>query len=197
MSLHIREEGKIKGYQFDSLWRGCYNSAMKCNIVLIGFMASGKSTLGRVLQKELGWPLISTDEYIEEKEGRKIVQIFKDFGESHFRTLEHKAIQELTKSTKPVIIDCGGGIVLNPENIKLLKKTGTLFYLSCTVDVIDERIHLQPTRPLLDVPDPKAKIEALLKERLSLYEQADFTIDTSDGDMTRAAQEVLQKVAHD
>jgi shikimate kinase len=170
---------------------------MKHNIVLIGFMASGKSTLGRVLQKDLGWPLISTDEYIEEQEGRKIAQIFKDFGESRFRDLEHKAILEITKSEKPLIIDCGGGIVLNPENIKLLKATGTLFYLSCNVDVIDERIHMQPTRPLLDVPDPKAKIEELLEERKALYQQADFIIDTSDGDMVRAAAEVLQKVNHE
>jgi shikimate kinase len=170
---------------------------MKRNIVLIGFMASGKSTLGRVLQKELGWPLISTDEYIEEKEGRKITQIFKDSGESRFRALEHQALLDITKEDKPVIIDCGGGIVLNPENIKLLKKTGTMIYLSCSPDVIDERIHLQPTRPLLDVPDPKAKIEALLKERMSLYNQADYTFDTSDGDMARVAREVLQKVGHD
>jgi shikimate kinase len=167
------------------------------NIVLVGFMASGKSTLGRLLQKALGWPLISTDEYIEEKEGRKIAQIFKDSGESHFRALEHKTIQEITKTDHPVIIDCGGGIVLNPENVKLLKKTGTMIYLSCKPDVIDERIHLQPKRPLLDVPDPKVKIEALLKEREPLYRQADWTIDTSDGDMERVAREVLQKVQHE
>jgi shikimate kinase len=162
-------------------------SAMKKNIVLIGFMASGKSTLGRVLQKQLGWPLISTDEYIEKKEGRKITQIFKDSGEVHFRTL----------TDHPVIIDCGGGIVLNPENIKLLKSTGIVIYLSCRVDVIDERIHLQPTRPLLDVPDPKAKIEMLLKEREHLYQKADLTIDTSDGDMMRVAKMVLQNIGHE
>jgi shikimate kinase len=170
---------------------------MKKNIVLIGFMASGKSTLGRVLQKELGWPLISTDEYIEEKEGRKIAQIFKDSGENHFRTLEHKAVAEVTQTEHPVIIDCGGGVILNPENIRLLKKTGTLFYLSCRPEIIDERIHLQPTRPLLDVPDPRAKIEALLKERASLYSQADFTIDTSDGDMARVAREVFKEIGHE
>jgi len=170
---------------------------MKKNIVLIGFMASGKSTLGRVLQKELGWPLISTDEYIEKKEGRKIVQIFKDFGEAHFRALEHKVVAEITKSSTPLIIDCGGGIVLNPENIKLLKSTGTVIYLSCRVDVIDERIHLQPTRPLLDVSDPKSKIEMLLKEREHLYQKADLTVDTSDGDMMRVAKLVLQQIRHD
>ncbi len=186
-----------KMYQIDSFYRGCYNSAMKQNIVLIGFMASGKSTLGRVLQKELGWPLISTDEYIEEKEGRKITQIFKDSGEGRFRALEHQAIEDITKSDKPVIIDCGGGVVLNPDNIAILKRTGTLIYLSCRPEVIDERIHLQPTRPLLDVPDPRAKIEALLNERTSLYNQADLTFDTSDGDMVRVAREVLQKVEHD
>jgi shikimate kinase len=170
---------------------------MKKDIVLIGFMASGKSTLGRVLQKELGWPLISTDEYIEEKEGRKIAQIFKDLGEAHFRGLEHKAIVDITKSDNPVIIDCGGGIVLNPANIRLLQNTGTVVYLSCRVDVIGERIHLQPTRPLLDVPDPSARIEALLKEREHLYQKADLTIDTSDGDMMRVAQLVLKHIRHE
>ena len=169
---------------------------MKRNIVLVGFMGSGKSTLGRLLQKELGWPLLSTDEYIEEQEGRKIAQVFKDSGESHFRSLEHKAVEEITKGEKAVIIDCGGGVVLNPDNMKLLKKTGTLIYLSCDPDVIYERIHMQPKRPLLDVPDPKAKIAMLLKERSPMYKQADITIDTSDGDMARVAQEVIQKVVH-
>lgn len=166
---------------------------MKRNIVLIGFMGSGKSTLARILKDLLKWPCVSTDEHIEQKEGRKINQIFKESGEDHFRSLEHKAVEEIS-GRDGIIVDCGGGVVLNPQNVKLLKKTGTLVYLSCDPKVIYERILMQPKRPLLDVADPLAEIKKLLAARTPLYEQADITLDTSDGDMPRVASELMVKL---
>jgi shikimate kinase len=166
---------------------------MKRNIVLIGFMGSGKSTLARILKDLLKWPYVSTDDHIEQKEGRKIAQIFKDSGEDYFRSLEQKVVEEIA-SREGIIVDCGGGVVLNPENVKLLKKTGTLVYLSCDPKVIYERILMQPKRPLLDVPDPLAEIQRLLKMRIPSYEQADITLNTSDGDMPRVASELMVKL---
>lgn len=166
---------------------------MKRNIVLVGFMGCGKSTLARILGEKLGWATISTDARIEEKEGRRIAEIFKDSGESYFRKLEHQTVMDIAAS-QGVIVDCGGGVVLNPENIKSLKKTGTVIYLSCNPKEIYRRVTMQPKRPLLDVPDPMAKIEALLKERQPLYEQADMTFDTSDGNLSWVAQEIIEKL---
>lgn len=169
---------------------------MPKNIILIGFMGSGKSSLARILNKELGWPVVSTDARIEQKEGRNISQIFKDSGEGFFRDLEHKVIVEIAGS-QGVIVDCGGGVVLNPKNVEILKKTGTLVYLSCTPEEILRRVKMQPKRPLLDVPEPLTKIQELLKIRQPFYEQADMTIDTSDGDLHRVAREVIKRINHD
>jgi shikimate kinase len=169
---------------------------MPKNIILIGFMGSGKSTLARILSEQLGLPVVSTDALIEEKEGRSIADIFKNSGEASFRDLEHRIILEIV-NTQGVIVDCGGGVVLNPKNIEILKKTGTLVHLSCEPQEILRRVKMQPKRPLLDVPDPLAKIRELLKVRQPFYEQADMTMDTSDGDLHRVAREVIKKIKHD
>ena len=166
---------------------------MKRNIILIGFMGSGKSTLSRILTEKLGWPGISTDARIELKEGRKIADIFKDAGETYFRNVEHQVVLEVA-AERGVVVDCGGGVVLIPANMEALKKTGTVIYLSCAPQEIYRRINLQPKRPLLDVPDPLAKIQDLLKERQSLYAQADMTLDTTDGNLSRVAEEIIEKL---
>ena len=169
---------------------------MKRNIILIGFMGSGKSTLARILSKELGWPSVSTDAWVEEKERKSITDIFKESGEAYFRDLEHQAVVEITAS-QGVIVDCGGGVVLNPKNIEILTKTGTLVYLSCAPEEIYRRILAQPKRPLLDVTDPMARIHELLKQRQPFYEQADMIVDTSDGDLHRVAREVIKRINHE
>lgn len=166
---------------------------MKQNIVLIGFMGSGKSSLAKILSQKLGNKVISTDALIEKREGKKIAEIFKQAGEPHFRTIEHQVVLEAA-SHQDAVIDCGGGVVLDPQNVEALKKFGVLVYLSCQPQEILRRVQMQPKRPLLDVADPLAKIEELLKQRQPHYAQADFTIDTTDGDLERAAQEIIKKV---
>ncbi len=166
---------------------------MPRNIILIGFMGSGKSTLARILSEQLDLPIVSTDDRIEQKEGRSIADIFKDSGEASFRDLERQVVLEIA-NTQGVIVDCGGGVVLNPRNIEILRKTGTLVYLSCQPEEILRRVMMQPKRPLLDVLDPLAKIRELLKERKPFYEQADMTLDTSDGDLHRVAREVIKEI---
>lgn len=169
---------------------------MPKNIILIGFMGSGKSTLARILSQELGRPSVSTDAKIEHKDGRSIADIFKDSGEAYFRSLEHQVVLEIA-GKEGAIVDCGGGVVLNPKNTEILKKIGTLVYLSCAPEEIYKRILMQPKRPLLDVPDPLTKIRELLKQRQPFYEQADMTLDTSDGDLHRVAREVIKRIKHE
>ena len=147
----------------------------KSNLVLVGLMGSGKSAASKKLGQLLGKKVVSTDGLIEEKEGRSITEIFKASGEDHFRKLERQVVEEIA-GLEGVIIDCGGGIVLNQVNIDLLRKNGYLIYLSAGPDFLYEKIKHQTNRPLLQVKDPKAKIREILDERRSRYEQADLTI---------------------
>jgi shikimate kinase len=89
------------------------------------------------------------------------------------------------------IVDCGGGVVLDAENVSHLKKTGTVFYLSATPEAIYNRIKEQTHRPLLHTPDPLNRIRALLDKRRAFYEQADYTIDTNDDDWSRICDEIV------
>ena len=148
------------------------------NIVLTGFMGVGKSVVSKELSARLKRERVSSDEWIEQKEGRSIKDIFRDKGENYFRALEKKAIEELSPR-RNLIIDCGGGVVLRQENVDRLKKNGIIFCLTATPDVIYQRIKDQKDRPLLNVHDPRTKIAQLLKQREPYYNQADHTLDTS------------------
>ncbi len=195
-STYIREEAsslEIKFSQFDTLYRECYNFAMIRNIVLIGFMGTGKSTLAGILQQQLGRKAVSTDAMVEKLEAKSIAEIFKNSGEGYFRNLEHRVVRDLSNQ-EGLIIDCGGGAVLNPDNIQALKKNGILIHLACEPQEILRRVQMQPKRPLLDVSDPLSKINELLNVRQPFYEKADVTLDTTDGDLHRVAREVITYV---
>jgi shikimate kinase len=157
----------------------CYNLSMSKNIVLIGFMGVGKSLAAKHLAAKLARPILSTDELVVTQEGKSIAQIFHDHGEEYFRQVEASVIESLVDQ-KDLIIDCGGGIALNPRNIEILKKNGIVFYLSATADEIYKNVKDQKHRPLLNTPDPKNKIAELLAKRRPFYEQADYVID-ADG----------------
>ena len=156
-------------------------------------MGSGKSLAAKTLEKKLKVKRLSTDELIENKEGKKIPAIFKEQGQAYFRALEGKIVKQVARR-KGVIIDCGGGVVLNPENIKLLKKNGIIFYLKASPKVIYQRIKKQKNRPLLDVANPQAKITELIKKRTPLYQQADYTVDSNDADINVAVGKILQRI---
>ena len=164
-------------------------SSMKNNVVLIGFMGAGKSMVSRRLSLQLKKEVVSTDELIVEREGRPITEIFAQSGEPYFRALEKKVVSEVA-ARKGVIIDCGGGVVLDPENLAFLKQTGVVFYLSATHEKIYQRIKDQTHRPLLNVPQPLARLEELLIKRQAFYEQADYIIDTNDNDWERVCEDI-------
>ena len=163
------------------------------NIVLIGFMGSGKTSVAKALSLKLKVKCFSTDRLIERKAKRSIAKIIEDKGWSYFRELEHKEVKKLSVK-KGIIIDCGGGVVLNPKNIKLLKANGIIFYLKVTPQIIYNRLKDDKTRPLISGPNPKALIKEILKTRIPLYNQADFTVNASDPSVDVPVVQILKRI---
>ncbi|MBN3039341.1 MAG: shikimate kinase [Candidatus Omnitrophica bacterium] len=163
------------------------------NIVLVGFMGTGKTAVGRLLAKEMGIKYISTDEVIEDKERRSINDIFKKNGEPYFRSVEKEIVKKVSELDR-FVIDAGGGVVLDEENIQNLKRNGKIVCLSADVNTILERTKRYRHRPLLNVKDPRQKVESLLQERAPFYAKADFTIDTSEMTIEQVAEKIKQGV---
>lgn len=145
------------------------------NIVLTGFMASGKTTVGKKLADAIGYKFIDTDILVEKKQGQTINEIFSNYGEEYFRILEENAVIEASKEKKAVIA-CGGGVVLKSNNIDALRKSGLVFNLNPTEDVIKRRLSKASlTRPLLkenDLEDALRRFEL----RKEYYSNCDFEI---------------------
>jgi shikimate kinase len=160
------------------------------NIYLVGFMGTGKTAVGKEIAKVKKCKFIDLDDLIEEKEKRSIPEIFAQNGEPYFRGLEKGTLKEVSQKNN-LIVSCGGGIVLDKENINLMKETGSMVCLTASADVILERTRKFNHRPLLNVPDPKGKIESLLKERSSYYALADEVIDTSKISVKEAVGKIL------
>ncbi|MFC1704600.1 shikimate kinase [Candidatus Omnitrophota bacterium] len=164
---------------------------MQKNIVLVGFMGAGKTAVGKELAKRLDLTFVDLDEVIEHKEGRRICDIFTHNGEPHFRRVEKEVTREVSQKLRQVIA-CGGGVVLDKENVANLKKTGIVIYLKASPAVILERTKAYAHRPLLNVEDPREKIKELLDFRRGFYEQADHTIDTSNATIEEVVARILE-----
>lgn len=149
------------------------------NIYLVGFMGTGKSSVGRFLAERLNRKFVDLDDLIETKENRKISDIFAKDSEVYFRKVEKQSLIEVSEK-KEVIVACGGGIVIDPDNIRIMKQTGKIICLIAKPEVILKRTKKYSHRPLLNVDDPKQQIELLLAKRAPFYALADITIDTSE-----------------
>jgi shikimate kinase len=160
------------------------------NIVLVGFMGTGKTAVGRLLSTALGMEYISTDDLIEEKAGKKIAQIFTDEGEPVFRVMEHDISKELG-DRDGLIIDTGGGLVLNSLNTFELRKNGCLVCLWASPEVIYDRVKKHSHRPLLNVPNPLKEITALLDIRKPFYEASDYFVNTDN----MSLEEVVEAIS--
>ncbi len=147
------------------------------NIVLVGFMGSGKTTVGKLIAEKTGMSLLDMDTIIEERAGKTINEIFADEGEPYFRSLERALVQELSE-TEGHVISTGGGIVLNPDNIADFERTGLVVCLLVDADTVLERVRHDTTRPLL-AGDKEIQIRQLLEARKALYESITHRIDTS------------------
>ncbi|MDD5561055.1 MAG: shikimate kinase [Candidatus Omnitrophica bacterium] len=164
------------------------------NIYLVGFMGTGKTSVGCQLAKEKGLNFVDLDELIELKEQRRIVDIFCREGEAYFRKIEKRVLRDVS-TQKDFVVACGGGVVLDKDNIKLMKKTGTMICLSASPEEILKRTSANKDRPLLNVDKPKKRIELLLKMRAPYYMQADKIIDTSRFSVKQVAGKISKMLA--
>lgn len=163
------------------------------NIVLTGFMGTGKTEVGAALSRLLGWRLVDVDEEIEAAGGMAIKEIFKRHGEPAFRDMETKAIKDVSER-KNLVISTGGGAVLRQENMDALRKHGVIVCLTADPETILERTGKNSERPLLQVEDPIKKIKELLDFRMPYYEKADFMVRTEGKPPIQIAEEILEKL---
>ncbi len=164
---------------------------MKTNIVLIGFMGTGKTAVGKRLASILKKNFYDTDQEVEEVTGMTISELFNRCGEIRFRSEENLAINRLAKNENSVIAT-GGGIILDENNIAALAKTGIMICLTAKPEIIYERVKRRNNRPLLKKGDLYERILELMEEREDLYKCADFYIDTSDLDFQDVIDQILQ-----
>jgi shikimate kinase len=149
------------------------------NIVLVGFMGSGKSSIGREIAGRGELRFLDTDSIIRQKYKKSITDIFASFGEPAFRDEENKALQDL-QVARGVVLATGGGIVLQTRNHPLLRSLGVVVWLTASEDVIWERVSRNQSRPLLQTADPRTTIRDLMSVRYPLYRSvADLTVETS------------------
>ncbi|MCP4752825.1 MAG: shikimate kinase [Proteobacteria bacterium] len=163
------------------------------NIVLIGFMGSGKTTIGRKLAVRLGYGFVDTDHWIEREQKLKITRIFEVYGEPHFRSLETDLLERLT-TVGNTVVATGGGILVTPGNLELIRKIGSSVYLKAGVEEIFERVSRNTKRPLLQTENPLQKIVELLEERKHLYMQAEHIIDTGSFRMGSIVSKIIKEL---
>ena len=155
-------------------------SKLDFNVFLIGFMGAGKSTIARCLQKELDMELVEMDERIVQEQGMSINEIFEKSGEAGFRDIESRLVVDLGNQEKS-IVSCGGGVVVRPENVENMKKSGKIIFLTATPETILERVKDGTDRPLLNGHMNVEYIEELMNKRLALYQGAADYMVATDG----------------
>jgi len=148
------------------------------NIVLIGFMGTGKTSVGHVLAATLGMTFVDMDAIIEERAARPITDIFATDGEPYFRTVERALVKELA-ARDGLVIGTGGGVVLDPDNISDFSATGLVICLQATPETILDRVMHDTTRPLLAGDDKMKKILGILEKRRHLYAALPLQVDTN------------------
>lgn len=165
------------------------------NVILIGFMGSGKTTVGLRLSYRLRRPVTDTDKEIEREEKRSISEIFASDGEAYFRDRETACLKKLLSGAKNQIISVGGGLPLREENRALMHEMGQVFYLKASAQTIYDRLKHDTTRPLLQGDDPRSKIRTLLDERDVCYaEAADVTVNVDGKDFEQIISEIEKYV---
>lgn len=168
------------------------------NIILVGFMGTGKSAVGKMLARRLNRPFVDLDRQIEKEAGRSVQQIFERDGESAFRRLEAKGVREAA-TLKAHVIATGGGVMCDEGNVQALKSSGVLVCLTASTDTILERTSASlVSRPLL-APHlykgaGKERITELLALRAPTYARADVTIDTTGRTLQEVSEEILCKI---
>ncbi|MDD4869977.1 MAG: shikimate kinase [Kiritimatiellae bacterium] len=166
------------------------NTSMQ-NIVLVGFMGTGKTSVGKLLASELKMTFLDMDDVIKERAGKPISRIFAEDGETYFRSLERTLVKDLS-CKKGLVIATGGGIVLNPDNISDFTKTGLVVCLLATSETILKRVSGDTNRPLLSGDDKMKKILNLMESRRHLYEAIPHKIDTTNLSLDNVVNQVIK-----
>lgn len=176
-------------FVYDRLYEAIHPSGD--NIVLIGFMGSGKTTIGHQLERQYGYQFLDTDAYIEEKEGKSITRIFAEDGEEYFRQLETSVLRELIANSHHMLIATGGGMPLRKTNARLLRELGQVFYLHVSETGVWERVKDSHDRPLLECENPRGKIHELMTLRHPVYAGASHVQIQTDG---RGVEEIVEEI---
>lgn len=164
---------------------------MNNNIILLGFMGSGKTEVGKSLATKLNMSFVDLDDWIEKEAKMTINEIFAKFGEAYFRELERQIVEKACNTANNCVISTGGGVILKEENVKNLRQAGILIWLKVTPEKAYERVKNTSHRPLLNCPNPIDKIKELLSFRTPYYTKAaDYIVDTSD----LTIEEVVSKI---
>ncbi len=163
------------------------------NIALTGFMGTGKTEVGRILAKRLGYIFVDVDSEIEKKRNMKITEIFKLDGEPAFREIEEETIGAVSGGDR-LVISTGGGAVMRQKNMDNLRKKGIIVCLAASAATIMHRTRGSKDRPLINVEDPLARIKELLAVRQPFYEQADIMVDTESKSPVQIADEIIEEM---
>jgi shikimate kinase len=161
------------------------------NLALIGFMGVGKSSVGRLAATQLHFEFLDTDGLIETRAGKSIARIFAEDGEAAFRACEREVVRQL-EHRRGLVVAAGGGLAANPDNLVSLKRHAFVVCLWASPEALWERVRHQTHRPLLQAPDPQARIRQLLAERDPFYRQADLLVNTEMRPVKDIAQLVVQ-----
>jgi shikimate kinase len=166
-------------------------NAADVNLYLVGFMGTGKTTIGRAVAHKLGFHLLDSDHEIERLQGKAIPEIFAQDGEPAFRAME-RAFIETGHPAQRVVVSCGGGLVIQPGMLALLKQKGVVVCLHASIETILTRTARHRNRPLLDVEDPEQRIRTLFAAREPIYKQAGTVILTDSRPLHDIAAHVLR-----
>jgi len=197
--LAVQNDRQITNEAPCSKLRGIQGKANKMNIVLIGYRCSGKTAVGKILARELGMDFLDTDPLIEEKAGCSIETIIATKGWDHFREIEKGLIEEVSRGDN-LVIATGGGVVMDKENVKNLKRNAWVVWLDGTPEVLKERMDKEQRsgkiRPSLTGADPLEEIREVLSIRKPLYEQAGhLMVDTSSLSAGETAVLIMKNLA--
>lgn len=167
---------------------------MKHNIILIGFMGSGKTSVGEALAKGLSYKFYDTDRMLEEKAGYTISRIFEKYGEEYFRNMETELLYDMQKNLDYTVLSTGGGMPLRQENSRLLRQLGYVIYLKASKEATLKRLKGDKTRPLLKGDNVADKVDKLLAQRAPLYEKtAHRTIATDGKSINQIAADIVRE----
>ena len=163
------------------------------NIVLIGFMGAGKTTIGRKAAARLGYWFVDMDYQIELSQNARVTEIFEKHGQEYFRTLETRLLKQLTK-VENTIVATGGGVFTTEGNLELINQVGTCVYLQASIEKLFERATRTDKRPLLRTENPFQTMSDLFEQRKHLYQHADIVINTEDLKLHHVVNEMIRQL---